>query len=138
MLFNAHISPIKYVHLTVEKLILKYCYLKSESHSLVVVLIIILSLSYRANTLLSYSVPKHTNSNRFISVPELSDTGRRPEGKERLDYFFLAPSLFSTVLTRLQHHSIFPATSRFLVTSKKFRINSFTPYHFCSFFIKIS
>lgn len=124
MLFNAHISPIKYVYLTDEKFSLKYCYLKSKSHSLVVVLVIILLLSYLANTLLPYCIPKYTNPNRFIWVPELSATGKRTKGKERQDYFFPAPSLFSTALTRL-HGTIFflPLLGSSLLT-KTFLINS--------------
>lgn len=99
---------------------LKYRYLKSESHSLVVVLVIILLLSYLANNLLPYSVPKYTNS-RFMWVPELT-MAEDQKAKARL---FLPSSLsFLTALTRLQQHSIFLATSRFLVTSKNI------PYEF--------
>lgn len=137
MLFNAHISPIRYVHLTDEKLSLKYCDMKSKSHSLVVVLVIILLLSYLANSLLPYSVPKNTNPNRFIWVPELWATGRRPKGKERLDYFFPVPSLFSTALTRLHGTIFFLATSRFLVISKNIPYKFPNPPHLCSPFIKI-
>lgn len=97
-------TPVKYLQFIDKKSNLNH-YLKSLPNSLVVVLaIILLPRPYPSNGLLSYSVPKEADLNRYVFwVPVLSITGRS-KGRERLAYFLPAPSF----LQATSHDSCVP------------------------------